>query len=69
MCRHQVNQEQAADQITAGKNRDFPGSALWSPINEAAAEKFILRFEQPKIDLRKRALENEDQTEEKAGDG
>ena len=66
---NEIDQEQAADQITAGKNRHLPRSAFWSPIYQKAAEKLILRFEQSEIDLRERAPEDQDQAQEKASDG
>ena len=65
---NQIDEEQATDQITTWKDRDFPRSAFWSPIDQEAAEEFILRFEQSQIDLGQRAPENEDHAKKQADD-
>src|SRR6266702_4773481 len=64
----EIDQQHAADQVAAGKNRDFPGCRFRPPINEEAAEELVLRLEQAQLDLGERAPENQYQAKAETDD-
>ena len=67
--RHQVGEEQTADQIAAREHRYFPTGALRPPINQEAAKELVLGFVQPQIHLRQRADKNQHQPQAQTGHG
>jgi hypothetical protein len=67
--RNEIEEQQCADEITAGENRNFPCRILWMPADEEAVKKFSLRLVKSQMHLAECAGKDEHQGQPQEDDG
>ena len=65
--RQQIDEQDGAEEIAAGENGDLQSDPVRLPVDEKAAEKFVLRLEKSQMHLRQRAPKHQHAAEHQTG--